>query len=490
VNRHSLRFRVTRWYAGMLAVSILLFGATMYFGLQSFLYSSLRNSLLDDARAIGTRILEDATQRGVSFVIGEINEGYAPSSNGLFVRVTRADGLVMYRPQAPANHNFDPTLVPSLPALQSASDCQEQSPGAQHLMVCALPYVTRDHTRYVIEVGSTYGQIHKTMHGLAQIFWLGGPLIVLLAFVGGYVVMGRALEPVHALIERAEQISWREPNQRLPVFDTGDELEQLSRALNRMLDRLEEAFEHIRRFSADVSHELRTPLTIIRGEIETVVNQHRSSPQVLDILGSALEEAERLTRIADQLLVLSRLDVGEENIRAETVDLGLLAKSTGDQMRLLSEEKQLSLEFDITPGVFVQGNTSRLRQIVVNLLDNAIKFSRPGGGIRLSVHARDRMAVLEVSDEGVGIPVESLRHVFERFYRADKARSRETDGSGLGLSIVEAIAKAHGGTLRVTSEENIGTRVTLEIPRTDGASAAPGPSEEATVRRNYLPRPV
>ena len=265
MNRHSLRFRVTLWYAEMLAVSILVFGATVYFGLQSFLYASLRDSLQADARAIGKGILEDPRVRNLSFVKGEINEAYAPSSNGLFIRVSRADGFRMYLSDRPVNHSFDPRTVPAArDLLLRASRCEGQRADAQPLMVCATPYVTGDQTHYLIETGSTYGQIHKTMHGLAQVFWFGGPLIVLLAFAGGYLVMCRAMQTVHALIDRAEQISWQEPNQRLPVFQTGDELDQLPLALNRMLDRLEQAFQHIRRFSADVSHELRTPLTIIR----------------------------------------------------------------------------------------------------------------------------------------------------------------------------------------------------------------------------------
>jgi heavy metal sensor kinase len=489
MNSHSLRFRVTRWYAEMLAVSILLFGATVYFGLRTFLYASLTESLKDDARAIGERILEDPRVKNLSFVSGEIEEAYAPSSNGLFIRVTRADGSLMYRSSAPSSHSFDPEQVIFPATLRPpVSHCSGQVAGSQQLMVCALPYTTGDHTHYLIETGSTYGQIHETMQGLAQVFWFGSPLFVLLACLGAYVVMGRELKPVQALIERAEKISWREPNQRLPILRTCDELDQLSLALNRMLDRIEESFQHVRRFSADASHELRTPLTIIRGELETIVREHHCSPQTLDILGSSLEEAERLTRIADQLLVLSRLDAGDEQIGTEVVDLGMLSKNTGDQMRLLSEEKQLSLEFDLEPGVRVQGSTSRLKQVVVNLLDNAIKYSKPGGHIRISVRASESAAWLEVSDDGVGIPAGSLPHVFERFYRADRARSRETGGSGLGLSIAQAIAKVHGGALHVTSTEGVGTGVTLELPR---ILPVPEQSQEApiaSIKRKTSPR--
>jgi heavy metal sensor kinase len=311
------------------------------------------------------------------------------------------------------------------------------------------------------------------------------PIAVVLAVAGGWFAIGRALRPVREISHNAERISWQKRHERLPVPLTGDELEKLSRTLNSMLDRLEDAFQRINRFSADVSHELRTPLTIIRGELESIIRQVPCSPQVLDGLGSSLEEVERLTRIVDHLLVLCRLDSGDESAPNELVDLGQLAKSTAEQMRLLFVEKALTLTLHDPAQVMVSGAPVRLRQVVVNLLDNAIKYSNAGGRIDLSVTTDGPTAVLEVADNGCGISADHLPHLFERFYRADRARSRASGGMGLGLSIVHAIAVSHGGRVKVESVEGSGTRFRFELPavqnRADLSALAPPVSEMNSV---------
>jgi len=248
-----------------------------------------------------------------------------------------------------------------------------------------------------------------------------------------------------------------------------------------MLDRFEEAFQHIRRFSADVSHELRTPLTIIRGELESLIRQSKPLSAAHETAGSCLEEVERLTRIIDQLLVLSRLDAGDDSLPKEVLDLAGLVKSTADQMQLLVEEKGLSLVSDLQPDVLVLGNASRFKQIVVNLLDNAIKYTPQGGTIEVAVGSDGANAYLEIVDSGIGIPPEALPYIFDRFYRVDKARSRDTGGSGLGLSIVKAIATAYGAVIKVTSSPGRGTRVRVEAARVSPATTVSRPKAEIDV---------
>ena len=237
------------------------------------------------------------------------------------------------------------------------------------------------------------------------------------------------------------------------------------------MGRLEDAFQHISRFSADVSHELRTPLTILRGELEAAVQNERLAPEFLDLIGSALEETERLRTIVEQLLATSRLDAGDVHMQMARLDLGQLATSTAEQMRLLAEEKSITFGFDSGAGVEVEGDPSRLQQLVVNLLDNAIRYTGEGGRISVSTTRHGEWAILAVADSGAGIPPESLPYVFERFYRADKARTRYSGGSGLGLSIVKAICTAHHGEIDISSTEGIGTRVTVLLPLSNNAQA-------------------
>ncbi len=471
----SVRLRVTAWYGGMFAVTLACLGVLAYAGLEQYLDRILRNTLRYDARTIGETILDRAGNRTGSYLAAEINKR---SFNARFIRITRGDGLAIYESAPPADRGFDPRRIGRPPESASEGSRDEHGAGPRPILVYTYPFTTTDGKPYVIETGNTYTRTRQTLRDLSLMFAGIFPLALVLAVAGGWFAIGRALRPVREISSNAERISWQKRHERLPVPLTGDELEQLSRTLNSMLDRLEDAFQRINRFSADVSHELRTPLTIIRGEIESIVRQVPCPPQVLDGLGSSLEEVERLTRIVDHLLVLCRLDSGDEAMPTELVDLGQLAKDTADQMRLLFVEKDLHLTLDADANMIVAGPPVRLRQVVVNLLDNAIKYSNPGGRIELRVAREGELAVLEVADNGCGIPADHLPHLFERFYRADRARSRASGGVGLGLSIVQAIAASHGGQVKVESTEGSGTTFRFEIPAVKGAREASAPGQE------------
>jgi signal transduction histidine kinase len=216
---------------------------------------------------------------------------------------------------------------------------------------------------------------------------------------------------------------------------------------------------------ADASHEMRTPLTIIRGELESVVRDSHLSKDAQDSLGSVLEEVESLTKIVDKLFAIARLDAGEVQPKWTQFDFSKLAANTAEQMMLVAEDKNISLSSEALKPVAVKGDRSRLKQVIINLLDNAIKYTPPGGSVRLSVKETETKAVLEVADTGIGIPQKELPHIFERFFRVDKARSRELGGAGLGLSIVKSICTAHGGTVLVESVEGQGSRFKVELPK-------------------------
>jgi signal transduction histidine kinase len=230
-----------------------------------------------------------------------------------------------------------------------------------------------------------------------------------------------------------------------------------------MIDRLEDALAHNQRFSADVSHELRTPLTILRGELEPLVDNQELSPLALDAIGSALEEIDRMSDIVENLLVISKLDFRNPLPRTP-VNLNALALSTVEQLQLLAEDKQLAIHASVAGETWVPGDRVRLQQVIVNLLDNAIKYTSAGGDIWPAVSAQHSRGVIEIRDNGIGIPAGCLPFVFDRFYRADKARSRESGGTGLGLSIVKAICAAFDGTVSIRSREGVGTVVQATFP--------------------------
>jgi heavy metal sensor kinase len=291
---------------------------------------------------------------------------------------------------------------------------------------------------------------------------VGLAVLISSAVLGGFVVVQRALRPVDGIIQSAERISSQNLSQRLPVPETGDELNRLSVALNNMIRRLEEAFQHTKRFLADASHELRTPLTMLQAELEVFIE--RSTGHDRETAVSALEEVERLRKIVEGLFALSRLDAGEALEQSAPFDLAELAASTTDQMSLLAEDKQIELTCHPAGKVVVRGDRSRLKQVVVNLLDNAIKYTPAGGKVDIRVKSTDGKALLEVADNGIGIPPEAVPRVFERFFRVDKARSRELGGAGLGLSIVKSICAAHNGNVQLVSKTGQGTCFTVELP--------------------------
>jgi heavy metal sensor kinase len=464
MNTRSLRFRITVWYASLLAGALILFGASVYLGLERYLDWTLQRTLSVECSTIATQLLSQFPAKDTAWLAREINEDYAPEVNGLFIRVSRQDTDVVYLSGAPKDGTFDPSHIPFPGEKEMDGSRKLQFNSGNRLLINSMTLAMPDGNRFIVESGAPYHQVEVALHGLLLTFAIYMPFVVSLAVAGGYWLMRRSLQPVDEITKRAEGITSTNLSERLPVIRTGDELERLSISLNRMIERLDNAFQHINRFSADASHELRTPLTILQLELEGIAQNHRRDISLGEQIGSALEETHRMSRIVESLLTISRLDAGEVKMDKSHLDLGELAASTAGEMKLLAEEKSISLRIQAGLGVEVAGDRVRLQQVVVNLIDNSIKYTPAGGMIELRVGREGQSAVLEVSDNGLGIPAHDLPHVFERFYRADKARSRASGGAGLGLSIVKAICAAHNGDINVLSREGKGSTFRVELP--------------------------
>jgi heavy metal sensor kinase len=477
MNARSLRFRITAWYAGLLAGTLVVFGASVYLGLERYLDWTFQRTLLSECRTIATELLTQLPAKDTKWLATEINEAYAPEVNGRFIRVVHEGVGVVYLSGAPKDGTFDSARIPYPSDKEKDGPRKLQFEAGNRLLIHSMTFTTPDGNRFLVESGAPYNQIEVALHGLLLTLAIYMPFVVSLAVAGGYWLMRRSLQPVDEITKRAEGITSTNLSERLPVIRTGDELERLSISLNRMIERLDDAFEHINRFSADASHELRTPLTILQLELEGIAQNHHWDGALGDQIGSALEETHHMSRIVESLLTISRLDAGEVKMDKARLDLGELAASTADEMKLLAEEKSIRLRAHGPTGVHVEGDRTRLQQVIVNLIDNAIKYTQAGGQVEISVGKEGNAAVLEVSDNGPGIPARALPHVFERFYRADKARSRAGGGAGLGLSIVKAICAAHNAEVKVSSQEGRGSCFRVELPlltvfASDGASAA------------------
>jgi two-component system, OmpR family, sensor kinase len=290
------------------------------------------------------------------------------------------------------------------------------------------------------------------------------PLAVLLAGGGGWLLARRALKPVDHMTEAARRISAEHLDERLGTTGTDDELDRLAATLNDMLSRLDMAFRQVRQFSADASHELQTPLTILKGELEVALRAPRTPEEYRRILTSALEESERIARLVEGLLLLSRADAGVLRMDRQPVDLAHLVAEVCEQTQVLANAHAVTLGLERVTPLTIQGDREHLRRLLLNLVDNGIKYTPVGGRVILSLQQDDGWAVIRVSDTGIGLSPAEQEQIFQRFYRAPEAVSQGEEGSGLGLCIARSIAEAHGGRIQVDSAPGHGSTFTVFLP--------------------------
>jgi heavy metal sensor kinase len=469
MNHRSLAFRLGAWYTLLLSATFALVGTGTFYGLQHYLRSNLRDSISRRSTQVGQILLQAPADAPDGTIAREIETRVAPEFNNRFVRVTREPATLIYRSGPPADRSFDPSLVSAAPPAGATGTAPPITAivGDQHLMIRATP-VNASSGNYLVELGVSIDPIDAVLNRLLDLLAVLLPVLIVCAAGGGYWLVNWALRPVDRLSQTAEQMSLQNLTLRLPVVPSGDALERLSISLNTMLGRLRDSVQTSRRFLADASHELRTPLTVIKGELQELTGESTLTKRDLrERVGSVLEEVARLEHLVTGLLVLSRLDAGEPQRDWADVDLAELVSSTAEQMRLMADDRGIEMELSALRKALVRGDRARLKQIIVNLLDNAIRFTKRGGTVWLRTAADDMGSVLEVSDTGIGIPPASIPHVFDRFFRVDEARSREDGGAGLGLSIVKSICSVHGAEIEVESRVEAGScfRVTFPLPR-------------------------
>jgi heavy metal sensor kinase len=470
----SIRFRLTAWYATLLTIVVVVLAGVLFLHLKSYLEGTLAETQMRRARQIADTVIANVPSTGEAAVGGEIAALYAPEKSDRFIRITRPDGRIIYRSGPPNSQSFDPAAVPGAePGLPWESSRRQPTAAGANLLIASVRAPAAGGGTYLIEVGTSAAPIEALFRHLLILLGLGLPFVVALATAGGYALLRRALRPVDEIAGKASQISQHNLGERLPVPRTGDELERLSTSLNHMITRLDDAFQNSKRFVADASHELRTPLTVLSGELEVMAQDKELSAEKRERLGSLLEEVERLVKIVERLFALSRLDAGEAQSEWVRFDLAALVASTADQMALLAEDRRIAVTCVAATPVMIEGDRARLKQVVVNLVDNAIKYTPEGGAVQIKVKSAGVRAVLEVSDTGAGLAPEDAAHVFDRFFRADKTRSRFPDGAGLGLAIVKSICNAHQGDVEVESSVGKGSCFRVRLPLAAGQSLPP-----------------
>ena len=463
----SIRFRLTLWYAITLVVILATSGVIWHMYLASNLLGRIDESLVIIAEDVATFHMGNH-HAGPQENPGQGLEEFIRRHNwGEYVQIVTTDGHV-------ASHT-DNLSESRLPLSQAALHQAQQGKiffetirplKPQPIRLLTYPVVQRGKLLEMIQVGERLSSMEMALRELRIILLTFSPAaLIVLSFVGWFLA-GRALSPVTRITNAARKINAENLSQRLPIEDTRDELSRLGETFNSMLSRLEDSFHKIKQFSADASHELRTPLTILRGETEVALRWAKTPEEFRHMLASNMEEIDRMSRIIENLLALAKSDAGEMSLEIKEFSLSDLVQELYLQSKTLGEAKEIavSLQLTVAREIYLCGDALRLRQVFLNLISNAIKYTPAGGAINLALALKGNDAVVTIADTGIGIPADHLPHIFDRFYRIDKARNREDGGIGLGLSIVKSIIDAHSGRITVTSIPEVGSTFTVSLP--------------------------
>jgi len=448
-GRGTMRLRLTLWYVAVFALSMGAIAVLFYVGLQSALMDQVDKGIRETASTEAKTSVGDFLQNGPEQAPDE-------ASSESMIRVLGADGQVLGGAGA---FRLPSTDGQPRAGLETIAAPGERAPWRVYAQAVKLPTGKPGW----LQAGRSLAGTEAALARLRRQLLLGVPLMLLVAAVGGAFLAGRALSPIDHMAAAAEHITGSDLSGRMGPQRSG-ELTRLAAAFDRMLERLDKAFQRERRFVSDVSHELRTPLTALRGRIEVTLTRPRSGPEYEDTLHGLQTEVARLTRLSEDLLLLARFDRGAPPPRMEHVDLSPLLASVADQVRPLALQRNQVLVEAIEPGLTVRADADQLIRLFFNLLENAVKFTDDGGQISLTGRRDGTAIAVDVSDTGAGIGPEHLDYIYDRFYRADDSRARATGGHGLGLAIASEIARAHGGTLSVSGPPGEGSTFTVALP--------------------------
>jgi heavy metal sensor kinase len=452
------------WYVFVFGLLLVSFSVLVYLLLSRSLYDRVDQSLYNAAQATATEFLTEIREFN-----GNARSGAAETLNELQLPNIYTAIFEDDQPLAsnlPVDEQFD--LPQSLlsaarangrPSFQTVDGFDEE--GAR-LAVVPIKAFGKD---YFVAVVEPLHDLVEQIEAVRRIFYVGLPATLLIAGVGGFLLARKSLSPVVEMSSQAKRIGATNLQERLRVRNPGDELGRLADAFNELLSRLNSSFENMREFMADASHELRTPLAIIRGEADVALSQDRDPSEYRESLAIIQDEARRLSRIVDDLMALARADAGQYQLKIQEFYLNDLVEEACRAMKVLAASNGISLRLGLSEDVTFYGDEDLLRRLVMNLLDNAIKYTPAGGSVAVDLVCEPASVKIIISDTGIGIPAESAQHVFQRFYRVDEARSRADGGSGLGLAIARWAAEAHKGSIDLTSSPGQGSKFTVSLPR-------------------------
>ncbi len=486
----GIRVQLTLWYTSISALLLLLFGIAFYITLRASLASSFDTTLQMRSQQVAETVSIKNGKLAVDGMVNELPELSATAaivdsfddidaanqadqpdtsnkSTHVFARILDVTGKVIYSSPGFSNVVM-PTESTRHPLQRTPWYGNVDGPHDIELRVYSTMLIDKQQLVGVVQVGQSLRTLQEHMENIFIALLIITPFVLLCSVLGCYWLAGRAFRPIHRLTRTAREIGARDLHQRVPVPVARDEVRDLSLIFNQMIGRLDSAFTQQRRFVADASHELRTPVAAIRSMTEVALEQPTSTDDYIAVLQGVNAESERLGTLISDLLILARADEGQVQFEHDLVRLDLLLADAVASLEPLAVERKISLILQPFCEATVLGDAARLIQVIVSLIDNALTYTNAGGCVTLSVATTTSFALLKVSDTGIGISQQDKEHIFERFYRADPARSRAAGGSGLGLSIVDWIVRVHGGSVSVESQLGHGSTFTVTLPLVEG----------------------
>jgi heavy metal sensor kinase len=461
MRKLSIGLRLTLWYLLIFAGAQLIFGAGMWFVLRHHVYDLVDDGLEEQVDDLKNLLRAQDKDASTEKLREEFAETYVLEHSGDYLQVYAGNGEWIYRSAFLQEH----PLPPVEPNLVRRAFEDRRLGGKSFRFITQM--LRLNGRTYTVQSGMPSKDVVQALSSFRLYLLMFAPLLFLIAAAGGYWLSRRALAPVDSIVQTARAITGTNLDSRLKKLETGDELQRLSDTLNEMLDRIEHTFLRITQFTADASHELRTPISLVRTEAELALRRSRDEAEYQESLRHILSEAERATSLIEELLALARADSGREMLHMRPVSLQATLRGLVDSWRQVATIR--NLQFSDSLGIsesFVLADETALRRVVNILLDNAFKYTPSPGTVRLSLEQKTGKAIVVIEDTGIGIPADEQSKVFERFYRVDKARSREMGGAGLGLSIAQWIVQQHRGNIAVESEPGKGTIFRLELPLT------------------------
>ena len=463
----SIRYRLTAWYALALALVLSIVAVGARVAMQTSVYQTLDNSLVIRARSVSQFVEGNAFDSPGDFAEELRIEGARGLGGGMF-RICGGHREVVYQ-----SADLNQLALPPCPDLAMSTETVETAHlGRRLIRIASLP-LNFDGI-VIIQVFQSLHDIHESFERFDAMMWIGVPLLLGLASFGGFLISRKALAPVDRITRDARSISIANLSERLAVSGSKDELHRLTETLNDMLARLDSSVRQMRQFTADASHELRTPLTLIRTAAEFSLRRERTREELTEAIRKILRECERTGTLVESLLLLARADSGVDGLQFGPVDLCDLALEACEQARILAGPAQIEVRAEIPESpIELIADEHALRRVLLIFLDNAVKYTLAGGVVSLKAGVKNGEAFVTVKDTGIGIAAEDLPHVFDRFWRADKVRSREMGGAGLGLSIARWITERHGGVVTAQSELGVGSTFEVRIPCASAAHSSP-----------------